>query len=97
MTIISSSPPATFGQIYHRALQSHLQLIGRNLAELRKAQREDVQAVADAVNIRPDVLLRIESGQHDLRLKTLYALCDYYNIELELLVNQGQLITIKLT
>lgn len=97
MSITSSTPPSSFGQIYHQALQSHLQIIGRNLAELRKAHRKDVETVATAVNIRPDVLLRIESGQHDFRLKTLYALCDYYNVGLEPIVNQGQLMSFKLT
>lgn len=97
MTITSSTSPATFGQIYHQALQSHLQLIGRNLADLRKACRKDVETVATAVNVRSDVLLRIESGQHDFRLKTLYALCDYYNVGLEPIVNQSQLMSVKLT
>jgi transcriptional regulator with XRE-family HTH domain len=96
MSTSTSLPPSTFGQIYQRSLQAHLHLIGRNLAELRKACRKDVITVAEAVNIRSDVLLRIESGEHDFRLKTLYALCDYYKVGLEPIVNQGQLVTIKL-
>ena len=91
-----SITPSTFGHIYHQALQSHLQLLGRNLAQLRTARRKDVESVANAINIRPDVLLRIESGHHDPRLKTLYALCDYFNVELSSVVNQGQLISIRL-
>lgn len=93
MTITSSQPSSTFGHIYQQALQLQLQKIGQNLAELRIASRKDVQTVANSVNLRSDVLLRIESGQHDFRLKTLSALCDYYNVEIESIVNQGQLMS----
>ena len=96
MTITSSQPSSTFGHIYQKALQSQLKKIGQNLAELRKARRKDVETVAIAVNLRPDVLLRIENGQQDFRVKTLFALCDYYNIDFESIVNQGELMSFKL-
>ena len=96
MPITSSQPASTFGHIYQQALQLQLQKIGQNLTELRIASCKDVQTVANSVNLRADVLLRIESGQHDFRLKTLFALCDYYNVEIESIVNQGQLMTFKL-
>jgi transcriptional regulator with XRE-family HTH domain len=97
MTTTSSHSPSTLGQLYQQSLQLHLQKIGWNLAELRKARRKDVETVAAVVNVRTDVLLRIESGQHDFRLKTLFALCDYYNVEFESIGNQGQLMSFKLT
>jgi transcriptional regulator with XRE-family HTH domain len=94
---INSYPASTFAQIYHIALQSQLQKIGSNLAALRLASRKDVQSVADAINLRPDTLLKIESGQHNFRIKTLEALCDYYNIQIESIINQGELLSFKLS
>lgn len=96
MTIASSQPASTFGHIYQQALQLQLKKIGQNLAELRKARRKDVETVAIAVNLRTDLLLRIENGQHDFRLKTLFALCDYYNVDFESIVNQAELMSFKL-
>lgn len=96
MTITSSNRPTTLGHIYYQALWTQLEKIGQNLAELRKASCKDVQTVAEAINVRTDVLLRIESGRQDFRLKTLFALCDYYNVKMESIVNQGQLISFKI-
>jgi transcriptional regulator with XRE-family HTH domain len=96
MTITSSQPASTFGHIYQQALQLQLKKIGQNLTELRKAHRKDVETVAIAVNLRSDILLRIENGQQDFRLKTLFALCDYYNVNFESIVNQAELMSFKL-
>jgi transcriptional regulator with XRE-family HTH domain len=96
MTITSSQPASTFGHIYQQALQLQLKKIGQNLAQLRKARRKDVETVAIAVNLRSDILLRIENGQQDFRLKTLFALCDYYNVNFESIVNQAELMSFKL-
>lgn len=95
ISISKSSPLSTIGQIYQQSFQTHLQKIGQNLYELRIARRKDIETVVAAVNIRPDVLIRIESGQHDARIKTIYALCDYYKVALEPVVNQGLLINFK--
>lgn len=96
MTITSSQPASTFGHIYQHALQLQLEIIGKHLAELRRSRRKDVETVANALNIRPGVLLRIENGQQDFRLKTLFALCDYYNADLESIIDQGKLMWFKL-
>jgi transcriptional regulator with XRE-family HTH domain len=97
MTNTNSFPASTFAQIYQTALQSQLQKIGSNLASFRHASHKDVQSVAEAVNLRPEILLRIESGQHNFRIKTLVALCDYYNINIESIMNQGELLSFKLS
>lgn len=94
--MITSYSTSTFGNMYRQALQSQLQKIGRTLSLLRNARQEDINSVAAAVNLRPEILLQIENGQHDFRLKTLFALCEYYNIDVESVVDQGELLHFKL-
>jgi hypothetical protein len=94
--MITSYPASTFGIMYRQALQTQLQRIGSTLNLLRKARQEDITCVAAAVNLQPEILLQIENGQHDFRFKTLFALCEYYNVEFESLINQGELLHFKL-
>ena len=94
--MISSYPVSTFSHIYQKALRSQLQKMGSTLHLLRKARQEEIDAVAPAINIRPEVLQKIESGEHDLRIKTLFALCDYYNIDGKELVGKGELMQFKM-
>lgn len=97
MTILSSYPASTFGSIYHQAFQSQLQRIGNTLRLLRQSRREETEVVAAAVNLRPEILERIENGQHNFRLKTLLALAEYYNIDAEMVIGKGELLHFKLT
>ena len=83
---------STFGTIYHKALQSQLKKMGSRLMALRIARREHITSVAAAINLRPDVLERIENGEQDIRIKTLFTLCGYYEIDPELLIGQGELL-----
>jgi hypothetical protein len=66
-------PVSTFGHIYHNALQVQLQKMGNTLSLLRTTRREDINSIASAINIRPEILEKIENGQHDVRVKTLFA------------------------
>jgi transcriptional regulator with XRE-family HTH domain len=93
---LTSYPASTFGNIYHQALQSQLPKIGHNLRNLRKVRHLDIQTVAEAINLRPGILQQIENGQHNFRLKTLFALCDYYNTNPETIVNQKELLSFKI-
>lgn len=94
--MVSSYPASTFGGIYRQALQSQLQRMGIKLSLLREARKESINSVAAAINLRPEILQRIENGQHDFRFKTLFALCEYYKIEIESLVGQGELLRFTL-
>ena len=91
----STYPVSTFGHIYQKALQSQLQKMGSTLRLLRQARQVEIEKVAAAVNIRPEVLQRIETGEHDMRIKTLFALCEYYNIQEKDLVGKGELMQFK--
>src|SRR5688500_874176 len=91
-SLISSYPISTFVHIYHKALQAQLQKMGSSLCLIRKARQEDINLVAAAIDIRPEILEKIENGQHDFRLKTLFALCEYYNVDVESIVGKGELI-----
>jgi transcriptional regulator with XRE-family HTH domain len=83
---------STFGHIYQKALQSQLEKMGKMLNILRRARREDLTTVAAEINIRPEILERIEKGEHDFRIETLFALCDYYNADLESIVGKGDIV-----
>lgn len=94
--MITLSPASTFGHLYRHALQTQLQNIGSTFCLLRKSRQEDINSVAAAINLRPEVLEQIENGEHDFRFKTLFALCEYYNIEVESIVGKGGLLNFKL-
>jgi hypothetical protein len=92
-----SSPDSvsTFGHIYQRALQAQLKKMGNTLHLLRKTRQDDINTVAAAINIRPEVLEKIETGQHDMRIKTLFVLCEYYDIDEMLIVGKGELLQFR--
>ena len=96
MNTTSSYPAYNFGSIYKKAMGSQLQKIGCNLAALRKARNEDISTVAKVVNLAPGLLEQIESGRYDFRLKTLFALCEYYNTDLDSVVSQDELLNFHL-
>lgn len=88
----TTHPASTFGAIYQKALQSQLKKMGSRLTALRIARREQITSVAAAVNLRPEILELIENGEHNIRIKTLFALCGYYDIDAETLIGQGELL-----
>ena len=83
-------PVSTFGHIYNKALSNHLKKIGNTLNMLRKARREDIHTVTAEVNIRPEILEKIEKGEHDFRINTFLTLCDYFNIDHQSLIGKGE-------
>jgi hypothetical protein len=96
MSSTSIRPVVKFGSIYQKAMQSQLQQIGSNLAAFRKARNEDINTVSDVVDLAPGVLEQIECGNCDFQLKTLFALCDYYDTKLESVVGKGELMSIRI-
>lgn len=86
----------TFGQVYQRSLQPTLQVMGNNFNLLRKGRQQDIDAVAAAVNVSPEILDQIEKGEHDPNIKTLFALCDYYEVAIESVVGKGLWVFLKL-
>jgi DNA-binding XRE family transcriptional regulator len=92
----SKFPASTFGHIYQKALQSHLKNIGSTLSLMRRIRRKDINDVAAAIKLRPETLLQIEDGKLDFRVKTLFALCDYYEIDIDKVVSKGELLHFKL-
>jgi transcriptional regulator with XRE-family HTH domain len=92
MKVSTSFQSAKFGGIYEKALEAQLRKIGENLGELRKSRNEDIITVAKAVELAPGVLERIESGKQDFRLKALFALCNYYETDVESVLGEGELL-----
>jgi hypothetical protein len=95
MITIASKPADYFGSIYQKAMKSQLKQIGSNLVALRKAKKEDVITVANAVDIAPGVLQGMESGNSDFQVKILFALCEYYGAELGSVLGKGELIAAR--
>jgi hypothetical protein len=58
-----------------------LMALGKNLYSLRIGQKKDLQVVAAAMQITPDLLERIEKGEHDCDLILLFDLCEYYGVK----------------
>ena len=88
----SSYPASTLGNIYRQAFQAQLKKMGTKFSLLREARKESINSVATAVGLRPEILEQIENGKHDFRFKTFFALCDYYKIEIESIIGQGELL-----
>lgn len=84
-----------FGSIYEKAMKAQLKQIGSNLSVLRKAKGEEIDTVANAVDLAPGVLEQIENGNSDFQLQTLFALCDYYYTDLQSVVGKGELLSIR--
>lgn len=93
----NSNPASTFGNMYRQALQTQLEKMGETFTMLRKARQEDIGTVATAINLRPEILEQIENGKHDFRFKTLFALCDYYNVDVESIMGKGELLHFRLS
>lgn len=89
--MITSYEISTFGHIYQKALHVQLKKMGKTLNIPRRARREEIVDVAAAINIKPEILQKIENGEHDFRVKTLFALCDYYNVDHASIVGKGEL------
>lgn len=85
-----------FGSIYQKSMKSQLKQIGSNLVALRKARNEEINTVANAVELAPGVLEQIEVGGCDFQVKTLFALCDYYDADLKSVIGKGELMSIRL-
>ena len=93
--MLSYSQPS-FGNIYSAALEAQLQNIGHSLSAIRKGRNENLESVANAVNLLPVELESIENGQYDFRLKMLFDLCHYYETPLEEVVQQSGLMQLKI-
>lgn len=57
-----------------------LKAIGSKFYALRTEQHKELDTVAKAVKISPELLKRIEEGKYDMHLDLLFELCEYYKI-----------------
>src|SRR5688572_13630057 len=96
LTMKTKHAATTFGQVYQRSLQPTLQVMGNNFNLLRKGRQQDIDAVAAAVNVGPEILEQIEKGEHDPSIKTFFDLCDYYHVEFESVIGKGIWVFLKL-
>ena len=47
-----------------KSLEDFTKTIGKNLTRLRKARKENIETVAAAIQISPDLLNKIETGKY---------------------------------
>lgn len=59
-----------------------LKAVGNKLQSLRQEQKKECEAVAKILKISPELLISIESGDYDLPLDVLIALCEVNEITL---------------
>jgi len=65
---------------FEETLSKSLKTIGENLKRLRKTAGKDLTAVAQAVQMKAEVLETIEKGTHEMRVSQLARLCAYYGV-----------------
>jgi DNA-binding Xre family transcriptional regulator len=64
-----------------KSLEDFTKTIGKNLYRLRKARKENIETVAAAIQISPDLLNKIETGKYPkCKMGILFGLCDYYGV-----------------
>lgn len=65
-----------------KKLEELLKHIGMTLYEQRTARKESLESVASMMNMPPDLLDRIEKGQHnELDVNDVIELSSYYDID----------------
>jgi transcriptional regulator with XRE-family HTH domain len=60
-----------------------LRTIGKNLFTIRTDKNEEIKNVASALEIKPEIIEKIESGIHELPLTILVKLCNHYNVTIQ--------------
>lgn len=60
-----------------------LKTIGKNLCKIRNEKNEEIKSVANAVEIKPALIEKIENGTDELSIRTLAILCNHYEISLQ--------------
>lgn len=59
-----------------------LRIIGSKLYALRKARKESLKTVGEAIEMSPRLISKMEKGQHNFFLSHLFNLCHYYHVKL---------------
>lgn len=67
-----------------------MEILAKNLLELRKAKRLSRQAVADAVRISAKSYERYENAEREPVASVLLALADFYGVSLDYLVGRTE-------
>jgi transcriptional regulator with XRE-family HTH domain len=65
---------------FEEALSKSLKTIGENLKRLRKMAGKNLTEVAQAIQMKVEVLEAIEKGTHEMRVSQLARLCAYYGV-----------------
>mgnify|MGYP000081826723 CR=1 FL=1 len=67
-----------------------MEILAKNLLELRKAKKLSRQAVADAVRISAKSYERYENAEREPVASVLLALADFYGVSLDYLVGRTE-------
>lgn len=67
-----------------------MEILAKNLLELRKARKLSRQAVADAVRISAKTYERYENAEREPTASVLAALADFYGVSLDYLVGRTE-------
>lgn len=67
-----------------------MEILAKNLLELRKARKLSRQTVADAVQISAKTYERYENAEREPTASVLLALADFYDVSLDYLVGRTE-------
>lgn len=67
-----------------------MEILAKNLLELRKARKLSRQTVADAVQISAKTYERYENAEREPTASVLLALADFYGVSLDYLVGRTE-------
>lgn len=67
-----------------------MEILAKNLLELRKARKLSRQTVADAVRISAKTYERYENAEREPTASVLLALADFYGVSLDYLVGRTE-------
>ena len=72
---------------YKKGFTIRLQTLGEKLYALRMARNESLRTVGKKVKMSPSLLSKMEKGQQNFRLSTLFKICIYYQVEPRDIIN----------
>lgn len=62
------------------SFEKWMQVIGANLRAIRITKKKELTSVAEAINISPDLLEKIENGQYNWEVRLYARICSYYEV-----------------
>jgi hypothetical protein len=73
-----------------------LKAVGKDLCEIRESRNETAESVAKALNLPLGIIIGIEQGTRDFKVKELLDLCRHYETDVDAVVKDSGMIKLKI-